>query len=215
MAPHPDDEVLGCGGTIARLTNKGVKVHVIVMTKGTSPRFDSKLVENIRAETLRAHKMLGIERTHFLDLPAAEMDKLAQADVNAVLGNCIDQIQPDLLFVPFVGDIHVDHQITFGAAMVWARPRNGNAPHAVLAYETLSETNWFAPGITPAFTPNCYINIDGYLDKKIAAFECFESQIFPFPDERSIETIRALAMVRGATVNYKSAEAFVAVRILF
>jgi LmbE family N-acetylglucosaminyl deacetylase len=213
VAPHPDDEVLGCGGTIARLVAAGVNVQVVVLTRGKAPRFDEAWVETIRAETQKAHGLLGVAHTHFLDLPAAELDQMAQADVNAVLSSCLDEIAPDLLFVPFVGDIHVDHQIAFGAAMVWARPRSHSAPAAILAYETLSETNWLAPGITPAFTPNCYFDIESHIDRKVAAFECFESQVKPFPDERSAETIRAQAKMRGSTVHKNGAEAFMVVRI--
>ena len=214
IAPHPDDEVLGCGGTIARLAASGVAVHAVILTKGMAPRFDPGWVETVRQETLRAHEVLGIRATHFLDLPAAELDQMAQADVNAALGECLDEIGPDLLFVPFVGDIHADHQIAFGAAMVWARPRSTAQPSLILAYETLSETNWLAPGITPAFTPNCFVGIEEHIDRKIEAFECFPSQVKAFPDERSPETIRALSVVRGSTVHRENAEAFMVIRLV-
>ncbi len=213
VAPHPDDEILGCGGTISRLVESGTDVHAVIMTKGMPPLFDEQWVESVRTETLNAHRHLGIADTHFLDLPAAQLDQVGQARVNAALGECLDGIAPDLLFVPFVGDIHLDHQVSFNAAMVWARPRSPSAPKMVLAYETLSETNWLAPGITPAFTPNCYIDIGDHIDRKIAAFEQFESQVQKSPDERSPETIRALATVRGSTVYHHSAEAFMIVRI--
>ena len=213
VAPHPDDEILGCGGTIARLVDAGTDVHAVIMTKGQPPLFDEKWVETVRTETLNAHRYLGITDTHFLDLPAAELDQVGQARINAALAGHLDRIAPDLLFVPFVGDIHLDHQIAFNAAMVWARPRGPSAPKMVLAYETLSETNWLAPGITPAFNPNCYIDIGDRIDKKIAAFEHFESQVQESPDERSPETIRALATVRGSTVYHDFSEAFMVVRI--
>lgn len=214
VAPHPDDEVLGCGGTIARLAAAGVRVDVIVMTRGAAPLFDAAQVEQVRAEAIAAHALLGVADTHFLDLPAAELDRLPAIDVNRALGDALDRIAPDALFVPFVGDIHRDHQIGFAAAMVWARPRSDAAPRAVLAYETLSETNWLAPGVTPGFMPNVYIDIADHLDAKIAAFGCFASQVKAFPDERSFEAIRALAALRGATVHRHAAEGFMAVRTI-
>jgi LmbE family N-acetylglucosaminyl deacetylase len=214
VAPHPDDEVLGCGGTIARLAASGARVDVIIMTRGVAPQFDTTQVEQVRREALIAHRELGVADTHFLDLPAAELDHLPAIEINRALGERLDRIAPEVLFVPFVGDIHRDHQITFEAALVWARPRSAAAPRLVLAYETLSETNWLAPGVTPGFLPNVHIDISEHLDTKLAAFARFASQVRPFPDERSPEAIRALAMLRGATVHRRAAEAFVAVRAI-
>lgn len=212
VAPHPDDEILGCGGTMARAARAGAEVHVVVVTRGRPPQFDEDLVEQIREETLRAHASIGVTKTHFLDLPAAELDRVGMSTVNAALGAALSSIEPEMLFIPFIGDIHADHQIVFNASLVHARPRGPAAPCAVLAYETLSETNWLAPGITPGFLPNTYIDITDTLDAKIAAFEHFSSQIKPSPDERSIHTIRALAVVRGSTVFRDAAEGFVMIR---
>jgi LmbE family N-acetylglucosaminyl deacetylase len=212
VAPHPDDEILGCGGTMARAVQAGAEVHVVVVTRGQSPQFDEALVEQIRAETLRAHAMLGVTRTWFLDFPAAALDQVKRADLNQALSAVLTKIEPDLLFVPFVGDIHMDHQIVFNAALVYARPRATGAPACVLAYETLSETNWLAPGITPGFLPNVYIDITNTLTDKIKAFQEFATQVKSAPDERSIEVIRALGVLRGATVHRSAAEAFVLIR---
>nr|WP_205480211.1 PIG-L deacetylase family protein [Sphingomonas arenae] len=212
VAPHPDDEVLGCGGTIARLADEGVDVHVVIVTRGEPPAFDAAFVVQVRREAAEAHRRLGVGQSHFVDLPAARLDTVGQAEVNARLAAVLDKIGPDTLFLPFFGDIHRDHQVAFTAAMVWARPRNAQAPSTVLAYETLSETNWYAPPATPAFIPTFYVDISPYLDAKLEAFGCYESQVKRFPDERSPEAIRALAQSRGATVYRAAAEAFVHVR---
>ena len=212
VAPHPDDEILGCGGTMARAAAQGVQVHVVVVTRGQPPLFDEALVDRIRQETLRAHRMLNVADTHFLDFPAAALDQVPAAELNHALSSVLSRIQPDLLLAPFIGDIHLDHQIVFNAALVHARPRSATAPACVLAYETLSETNWLAPGVTPAFVPNVFIDISDTIDAKIEAFSTFHSQVKPSPDERSIETIRALATLRGSTVYRNAAEAFVMVR---
>lgn len=212
VAPHPDDEVLGCGGTMARLAAEGADVHVIVVTRGQEPAFSRAYMDEVMQEASQAHECLGVSKTHRLDLPAAALDDMPGAEVNRALGDCLSAIAPDTLFVPFLGDIHLDHQIVFTAAMVWARPRSGNCPAHVLAYETLSETNWFAPGVTPAFTPNVFVDISGQLDRKLAAFALFRSQVKRFPDERSPESIRALAMLRGSTAYCEAAEGFMNIR---
>lgn len=215
VAPHPDDDALGCGGTMIRAASVGALVDVVVVTRGRPPLFEEDFVAQVRDETLASHAHMGVNHTHFLDFPAAALDHVPRAALNQALAAVLEAIEPELLFVPFVGDIHLDHQIVFNAAMVFARPRSKQCPNAVLAYETLSETNWLAPGITPGFQPNTFVDISATLDGKIAAFQKYTSQLKESPDERSIESIRALAISRGATVYRAAAEAFVAVRQIY
>jgi N-acetylglucosamine malate deacetylase 1 len=212
IAPHPDDEVLGAGGTMAKLAAHGAQVHVAIVTRGQPPTFTAEFVENVRQECAAAHRRLGVARTHFLDFPAAELDRVPHAELNQRIGALVSEIAPDTLFVPFVGDIHLDHQLVFTSALVASRPRHGHTPVRILAYETLSETNWWAPGITPPFVPNIFIDIAETLDAKLEAFAEFRSQVKAAPDERSPEIIRALALVRGAAVYRTAAEAFMLVR---
>ena len=212
IAPHPDDEILGCGGTIARLVALGREVHVAVVTSGTAPRFNAEHVTTVEDEARRAHAFLGVTETHFLGFPAAELDRVAHADVNAAMLKLVGELGPDTMFLPFIGDIHLDHQLIFTSAMVAARPRGEHYPARLYAYETLSETNWYAAGITPGFLPNVFVDISGHLDRKIEAFQHFQSQVAPFPNERSVEGLRALATMRGATVHRHAAEAFMLLR---
>jgi len=212
VAPHPDDEILGCGGTMARLAAEGAEVHVVIVTRGQPPQFDEALVEQVRREAAAAHEKIGVTQTHYLDFPAAGLDRVPASEINGSLSRTLSAIDPDALFVPFIGDIHLDHQIVFNAALVHARPRSRRYPCCVLAYETLSETNWLAPGITPGFLPNFFVDISDTLDAKILSFGLFASQIKAQPDERSFEAIRALALLRGATIYRAFAEAFMVVR---
>jgi LmbE family N-acetylglucosaminyl deacetylase len=212
LAPHPDDEVLGCGGTIARLVAEGAHVEVAVLTRGAPPRFDAAQAAMVRQEAERAHALLGVAATRFLTLPAAELDRVAHADLNAAIAWEIAAARPDTLFIPFAGDLHLDHRLIFESAMVAARPRGTVYPRRILAYETVSETNWSAPSIAPAFQPTVHIDISNHLETKLAAFALFESQCRAFPDERSLETLRALAMVRGSCVTRHAAEAFMMIR---
>ena len=212
LAPHPDDEVLGCGGTMARIVSEGGVVEVAIVTRGRPPRFDEAQADRVRAEAERAHRRLGVARTHFLDLPAAELDRMAQADLNHAIARVVETVRPDTLFVPFVGDLHIDHRLVFEAALVAARPRGEHYPRRIFAYETVSETNWSAPTLAPAFQPNIFIDTGDHLEAKLTAFACFESQCRAPPDERSLETLRALATVRGSTVTRAAAEAFMLIR---
>lgn len=212
IAPHPDDEVLGCGGTMKRLASNGAQVHVVIVTKAGVEAFGPDVARIGREEAARAHAHLGVHATHYLDFPAAALDTVPHASMNAELGRLMQSLCPDTLFVPFLGDVHLDHQLTFLSAMVAARPRGGQGPARVYAYETLSETNWYAPGLTPAFVPNVYFDIGDTVAAKIAAFTMFRSQIRAAPDERSVETIAALARLRGSTVHRNAAEAFMLLR---
>lgn len=212
VAPHPDDEVLGCGGTIARLTDAGAETYVAVVTEGRPPAYTSEFVSRVQQEARKAHALLGVEETFWLGLPAAALAETAHSTLNSALAELITRLRPKTLVIPFAGDIHIDHQLIFTSALVAARPHQENYPELILAYETLSETNWNAPYLTPAFTPNVFVEISEQLERKLDAMRCFGSQVRAAPHERSIETLRALATLRGATVLRRAAEAFVLVR---
>jgi LmbE family N-acetylglucosaminyl deacetylase len=212
IAPHPDDEVLGCGGTIARLADDGGEVHVAIVTRGHPPAFSEEMSAKVRAEAKAAHGCLGVWQTHWLDHPAAQLSETPHSTLNRALQELIQDLRPDGLFIPFIGDVHMDHHLVFLSAMVAARPHQSEYPRAILAYETVSETNWNAPYMTPGFIPNVFIDIEATLARKLEAMTMFTSQLRSFPHERSIETLRALAIVRGTTVHRPAAEAFVLVR---
>jgi LmbE family N-acetylglucosaminyl deacetylase len=212
VAPHPDDEVLGCGGTIAKLAREGHDVFVVVATKAGPPLYTEAFLAQGRKELAAAHKVLGVKESFFCDLPAAALDVTPHGQVNKELSRLITELEPDTLFVPFFGDIHLDHQHIFLSALVAARPNQAAYPRKILAYETLSETNWNAPYLTPGFHPNVFIDITETLAVKLKAFACYQSQVKEFPHERSLTALEALAKLRGATVFCAAAEAFVLIR---
>lgn len=214
VAPHPDDEVLGAGGTMARLSDTGAPVFVAVVTKGLAPQFSSESVAETRNEAMAAHSALGVSETFWLDQPAAQLAETPHSELNAALGNIITQVAPDTLLLPFLGDIHIDHTLVFLSSLVASRPNRPEFPRCILAYETLSETNWNAPYITPGFTPNVFVDISDTLERKLAAMRMFRSQLREAPNERSCETLEALAVLRGSTVHRRAAEGFVQVRRL-
>jgi N-acetylglucosamine malate deacetylase 1 len=211
VAPHLDDEVLGAGGTIARLSDAGAEVVVAVVTRGAPPLFSDESEVTIREEARAAHKLLGVDRTLFLDYPAAQLDGVPHHVMNRSLAELIREVAPDTLMLPFVGDIHLDHQLTFLSSMVAARPLSLEFPKRVLCYETVSETNWHAP-FAPKFVPNVYVDISAQLYRKLEAMSLYGSQQRDFPHERSLAALRALAIFRGTTVYREAAEAFMLVR---
>jgi N-acetylglucosamine malate deacetylase 1 len=212
VAPHPDDEVLGVGGTIARYSAEGAEVAVVIATKGYPPEFDEAVVRQGREEARCAHEILGVGETIFLSFPAAGLDTVPHSALNTELGAVMARVRPDVLYVPFNGDLHRDHQRVFASALVAARPGHANTPQAIYAYETLSETNWNAPFLSPGFAPNVFVDISSSIERKLAAMRAFASQLRNAPHERSLETLRALATLRGSTVGCTAAEAFVLVR---
>lgn len=212
VAPHPDDEVLGVGGTILRHLAAGDAVHIVICTRGEESRFGKEQVERVQAEARQAHARLGVTGSHFLDLPAAVLDTVPGAEVNQALGTVFDKVNPDVVYVPHVGDVHLDHEIIFRAAMVCSRPTGDRYPSRVLAYETVSETDWYAAPVTTPFVPNVFIDITDFIGGKLDACSLYASQIRPAPDQRSIESIRALSVTRGSVVRAAHAEAFVLIR---
>ena len=212
LAPHPDDEILGAGGTIARAAAEEAEIFVAVLTKGYPPRYSEEFDAQTRGQVLNAHAVLGVTETTMLSLPSAGVDMIPQHEVNAELENLFQQFNPDVVYMPFIGDIHRDHQLFAHSTMVASRPFAPTAPTTIYAYETLSETNWNAPYLTPGFIPNVFVDITDYLDVKLRAMTCVKTQLKKFPHERSLEALEALAKLRGASIHRPAAEAFVLIR---
>lgn len=212
IAPHPDDEVLGCGGIIARYAKEGHEVYVGVITKACEPLFSEELDRQNKEDCLRAHKLLGVRDTVFLDFPAAMLESVPRHEFNAGIGKMINDISPEEVYIPHRGDMHLDHKMAVDACMVAMRPRFNNPVKRIYAYETLSESEWDIPNTVNYFMPDVYVDISDYLDIKVAAMKEYEQQICEFPNPRSEQGIRALAMLRGSTVSKQAAEAFMLIR---
>lgn len=218
FAPHADDEVLGCGGTIARYVDEGAEVYVCIVTSGKKPIFDdTAAVRNgwphiHYLEVMESHKVLGIKETYFLEFPAAALEDVPRHHLNKRIQELMDKIEPDIGFIPHFGDMQKDHTLTSEAVMVAVRPKGKHTVQAVYAYETLSETEWNIPHAKNAFIPNVFIGISKYIDKKLEAMSCYKSQLEEFPNPRSLEAVEALAKYRGSTSGRGAAEAFMLVR---
>ena len=212
IAPHADDEVIGVGGTISKRNNAGDEVYVCIVTRGYEPLYSDKYVEQCKHEALQADKLLGVKKTFFLDFPAVNLENVPRHEFNGSIFNIIQEIMPDEVFIPHMGDMQIDHQMVVDAAMVGLRPKYEHIVRRIYAYETLSETGWNVPNVQNEFIPTVYENITETLKIKLDAMKLFQSQLEEFPNARSVESIEALAKFRGTTVNLNAAEAFVLVR---
>jgi LmbE family N-acetylglucosaminyl deacetylase len=213
ISPHPDDEVLGAGGTIARLAREGNEITVVIATKGWEPLFALSQVEQVRAEAVEASKVLGVKSLRFMDLPVTRLDSMPRHELNKVFDELIGQEKPELVFLPFYGDIHEDHRQIFEACMVALRPvSNRKYVKQILAYETVSETHWSAPYIENNFEPQLWVDISEQLPTKLEAMRQYKSQLQAEPDARSIEALSSLAKWRGSVVGIHAAECFSIVR---
>ena len=212
IAPHPDDEIIGVGGTIAKRVKAGDEVYVCVVTKGQEPMFKKEFIEQGRKECRAADAKLGVTETIFLDYPAVMLETVPRHELNGKISDLIQQLKPEEVFIPHRGDMQLDHQMVVDAVMVAVRPRGDYYPKRVCAYETLSETGWNIPNTVNEFIPTVYEDVSEFMDIKLKAMRIFESQLGTFPEARSIGAIEALAKFRGATVNVMAAEAFSLIR---
>lgn len=215
FAPHPDDEILGVGGTIAKSIRNNNDVYVCIITKGQPPLFNNTIRNNKNQEDARkCHQFLGITKTFFLDFPAADLESVKRYELNSRIMDVINEVRPDEVYIPHIGDMQKDHQITVDACMVALRPKYFPQVKKILAYETLSETDWNLPNVNNAFIPNVFVNIEDTLEIKKKALEYYSLQVSSFPDSRSIEAVESLARYRGALMHWKAAEAFMLIREL-
>ncbi len=212
IAPHPDDEVLGCGGLIRKLADEGQQIYVLIMSRGIPKLYSDEKVNNVRNEARAAHQILGVKETLFLDYHAPELDTYPVADISRDIAGIISKYSITDLYLPHRGDIHNDHALVFKAGLVAARPVGNYSVKNIYCYETLSETEWAPPFGDDAFIPNHFVDITAQMSYKSEAMKCFKSQLKDFPNPRSLETIEALAKFRGSTVGFHRAEAFMVIR---
>jgi LmbE family N-acetylglucosaminyl deacetylase len=209
IAPHPDDEVLGCGGTIAKHTKQGDEVYLCIVTKAYVPDWSEEFLKNRPKEIEKANKILGIEKTYFLDYPTVKLDTIPQKELNEAISKVVNEVKPDIVYIPHKGDLNKDHRLVFESSLVATRPINHKVKR-ILSYETLSETEW-GQTIEP-FIPSVYVDISETFEKKIEAMKAYESELKQYPHPRSSEIVEALAKKRGSEVGVKFAEAFILIR---
>jgi LmbE family N-acetylglucosaminyl deacetylase len=212
MAAHPDDEVIGAGGTIVRHVQRGDKVHLCVVTKAYTPDWTEEVIKEKRREVIAASKVLGIEDVTFCDLPTVMIDTLPQKELNKSISDPVDKIQPDVVYTTHRGDLHSDHRLVFEATMVAVRPKSKNSVKRVLSYELPSSTELAPPFAERAFMPNVYVDISDVLETKLKAMSIYKTELKEYPHPRSLEALRINARRRGLTIQAEAAEAFMLIR---
>ena len=219
VAPHADDDILGCGGIISKYTEKGNKVYVAIMTNGNVGDPDLFPIEGTkrgRKEALASHAVLGVEETFFFDFPAPRLSTFPGYKISIELEKLIRKLNIQVLFLPHRGDIHLDHKAIFEAGIVAARPINNSPVVKIFTYETLSETEWAAPYADEVFYPTFLVKLSQeHIEKKIKAFKCYSPpRLKSYPHPRSAEGILNLSRMRGSIVEAEYAEAFMHIRTI-
>ncbi|HUF11442.1 MAG TPA: PIG-L deacetylase family protein [Rhodothermales bacterium] len=218
IAAHPDDEVLGCGGTIARLARDGTAVKVIILSDGESSRWQSpgdvpgEVVESRRAAARKAAAILGVEAPMMFDYPDNRFDTVPLLEITKTVESVIREFEPDTVFTHHSGDMNVDHRLTAEAVMTATRPAPESSVERVYSFEVLSSTHVAAGHFGRPFLPNVMVEISDTIEDKLEAMKCYERELHPFPHPRSLESIRSLASMRGTVCAVAAAEAFVLVR---
>ena len=204
IAPHPDDEVLGMGGTIKKLSKKN-KIILCVVSEGATAQYkDKKMIKVRRDSCKKTAKILGISQTIFLDYPDMRLN-LSHLDINKKLEEIIEKYKPEIVYTAPKNDLNLDHQMVFNSTLVACRPKSG--VKQILCYEIQGNTK-------VPFVPNVFENIEKEFSYKIKGFKMYKSEIEEFPNSKSIIAIENLAILRGIESGFKKAEAFELIRFI-
>ena len=219
IAAHPDDEVLGCGGTIARHADAGDQVHILIVAEGATSRQlqrdriqASEELSALGKAANTAGSVLGTAGVELLDLPDNRLDSIDRLDLIKQIEDRINYHQPQVIYVHHAGDVNVDHRRLHEAVITACRPTPGQSVRRILSYEVASSSEWQPPGSAPTFTPNWFIDISSQWDRKREALLAYASEMRAWPHARSLEALEHLARWRGAQVGVEAAEAFFLLR---
>lgn len=208
IAPHPDDEVLGCGGTIPKHVYNGDEVYLCVVTIAYTPDWSEEFIRLMPKKIEKVRKILGIKKTYSLGFPTVKLDTFPQKELNDSFFKLINEVKPNILYIPHMGDLNKDHRLIFESSLVASR-FNLNIKK-ILSYETLSSTEYGR--LLAQFIPNVYVDVTKTFEEKMMAMRVYDSELKAYPHPRSEEIIKSLAKKRGSEVGFKLAEAFMLIR---
>jgi len=218
IAAHPDDEVLGCGGTIARRASEGHAVSILILGEGITSRVetrekaDPKEMKKLHGAAQAAGTSLGARDITLAHLPDNRFDTIALLDIAKIIEQHIDRVKPEVVFTQHGGDLNIDHVRTFQAALVATRPQAQCPVKRLYSYEVASSTEWAFHQFAPAFHPTVFTDISETLEKKIDAMQIYNQELRTFPHPRSPEALRAIALRWGSVAGLNAAEAFALIR---
>ncbi|MFJ8066642.1 PIG-L deacetylase family protein [Psychrobacillus sp. NPDC096426] len=207
IAAHPDDELLGSGGTIKKLINNGFKVITVIMAKGRKEE-----EQKMQQKVLNANKYLGVEESIFLEYPNLLLETFPLHVITKEIESLVVKYEPSIIFTHHYGDINKDHQIVFQAVLTAARPLPGKKAIELICFETVSSSEWSHHTDDKSFKPNYYVDITDTITKKLEALQFYDVEMRPFPHPRSYIGVKHLAQVRGMTIGAEYAEAFEIIR---
>ncbi len=221
VVAHPDDEVLGCGASIAKWNKAGIDVHVMILAEGATSRHLERSRESYTKELTElsqaaqtAGKILGVASIKMLDFPDNRMDSVNRLDVIKAIEKHIMQVKPETVVTHHAGDVNIDHQIIHEAVVTACRPEPRHPVRRLLAFEVNSSTEWQPPSSARQFKPNWFEDVSQTFDCKLKALEAYSPEIRPWPHSRSIKAVEHLGRWRGASVGVEVAEAFMLMRFV-
>ena len=212
VASHPDDEVLGCGGTLHNLKTKGAKISGLFLSDGESSRKHPRIKQLIldrKRQAIKAGKVIGINRLIFGDFPDNSMDSVPLLKIIQFIEKQIKIIKPDVIFTHFESDLNVDHQITSKAVITACRPTKDQTVKSILFFEVLSSSEWNISIKNKSFKPNYFVDITKSIKFKLKALRHYKREMRKWPHPRSLEGVKLLSKTRGSTVGLSNAEAFI------
>lgn len=218
VAAHPDDEVLGCGGTIARRSEEGEEIHVLILGEGATSRAESRSkanaseVERLREASREAAQILGVVDVHHRGLPDNRFDQVPLLEIVKMIEEAISNVEADTLLVQHGGDVNIDHQRTFQASLAATRPQPGHPIRSLHAFEVASSTEWAFQKLAPPFQPSVFVDISSYLERKLNAMRAYGDELRDAPHPRSLERLEIQARRTGTIVGVDAAEAFQVIR---
>lgn len=219
VVAHPDDEVLGMGGTIAKLTAQGKDVYVLIVTDGSSSQYrysdDLDAIFNVKkTETQACADVLGVKKVYYGGLPDMKLDNIPHIDINKVIEKHIYMLEPDTVFTHFWGDVNLDHQNVYKSTLVAIRPVMGQVVKSLYCYRVPSSTEWTPNKADTMFMPNIYVDISEFAEQKYEAFSKYSTELRDYSHPRSVQYLREDDIVAGLKVGLPATEEFVLLREL-
>ena len=218
IASHPDDEVLGCFGTVAKLIKEGYEAYTLILGEGKTSRDEQRVIENrkddievLNTEILKANNIIGIKKVFIESFPDNRFDSVDLLDIIKVISKVKEEVQPDIIFTHFENDLNIDHQITYKAVITATRPMENECVKEIYSFEILSSTEWNYP---LSFSPDTYFDISETINLKVDAMKEYTSELCEFPHPRSLEGIELNAKYQGMRVGKKYVEAFKTIRVV-
>lgn len=218
VAAHPDDEVLGCGGTVARLVRQGYAAFTLILGEGITSRENvgdrqkkQKEIIKLKKQAKKANKIIGVKKVFFFDLGDNRFDMVPLLDIVNIVEKVKNGVKPDIVFTHYRKDLNIDHQITYKAVITATRPIKGETVKEIYSFETPSSTEWSYP---LSFCPNVFFDISKNINIKLKALKKYKTELRDFPHPRSLKGVELAAKFRGMNVGLEYAEAFESIRFI-